>query len=331
MDTPSLESDESVILAMQDIVANAVRSDVILTSNRLIIGESELDTVHTEDIPFESIGPVVVGENAISEPTITLSIIPKGGETRTIELVFFQRPGMQRKGECHQLVAKLKEHITPSLVQAPQSALFPPVQVTGAELGTSMPVNKRTTPGSSRSRAPSLLEALLDRIPLMAFPALLVIFVAVVGGGVTYIKIQQELPMGHSGSAAISPITMGAAGSSLAVNPPAVQQAPAPQVIPQTTAPEVKIPQSGVWVRVQYAGRFIGSVGARGVFKQVNATGDQFYQVPARDDIVEVSIEKQDGSNDPLAVEVYQDGTLVQKSSTIKPSGTIDLHANLKS
>jgi hypothetical protein len=62
----------------------------------------------------------------------------------------------------------------------------------------------------------------------------------------------------------------------------------------------------------------------------VNATGDRFYQILAKDDIIDISIEKQDASGDPLTVGIYKDGGLVKQSTTSTPRGIIDLHFNLK-
>jgi hypothetical protein len=58
----------------------------------------------------------------------------------------------------------------------------------------------------------------------------------------------------------------------------------------------------------------------------VNATGDRFYQILAKDDIIDISIGKQDASGDPLTVGLYKDGALVKQSNTSVPLGTIDLH-----
>ncbi|MCX6682615.1 MAG: hypothetical protein NTY71_06485 [Methanoregula sp.] len=343
MDTMYLHSDESIILAMQDIVANGVRIEVILTSIRLMLVESEKERVLYEDIPLETLGSVVAGENARFEPTITLFLKSPAGEPRAVELIFFQRPGIIKTGERDQLAAKLKERLSPSRVQVRKDALAPFVQGAGVQPGTpppeagpalmpeipaaaQMPLKERTPPGSSRPHTPSLAEALLDRIPLIAIPALLVIVVAVVGGAFTYVQIQHELSAGLT--APVPTITPQA----IATPALAIRQTPAMQVIsPAASPPAVIIPRSGVWVRVQYNRTFIGSVGAKGVLKQVNATGDKFYQIAARDDIIDVSIAKQDGSTDLLAVEVYRDGTLVQRSKTSTPAGIVDLHVNLKS
>ena len=59
-------------------------------------------------------------------------------------------------------------------------------------------------------------------------------------------------------------------------------------------------------------------------------TGTRFYQIPARNEIVEAAIQKQDGSGNPLTVEIYNDGVLAGNATTKSPNGAIDLHTNLR-
>lgn len=345
MDSLSLASDESIILTIQDIVVNGVRNEVILTSIRLVLVESEKDRVHHEDIRLDTIGSVVAGENKFHEPTIT--IILSSGEAQGRDLIFFQRPGFHRIGERDQLIAKLKGHIPVSKVQAEEPvSLLPSVQGTetapgtpgGAEAGggpdASLPPHpqrrEQITPVSLYPPKHSPVVTLLERIPFKAFPALLVVFVAVVGGMITYAAILHENPAALAGHAMVSP----AAPGGVAAAGPAPAEPATPSATPQVTVPPppptIAIPQSGVWVRVQSPGTFIGSVGAKGLLRQVNATGDRFYQILAQDDIIDISIGKQDASGDPLTVGIYKNGALVKQSNTSTPLGTIDLHFNLK-
>jgi hypothetical protein len=41
------------------------------------------------------------------------------------------------------------------------------------------------------------------------------------------------------------------------------------------------------------------------------------------------SIEKQDGSSDPLIIEIYKDGTLIFNKSTTTPNGVLDIYASV--
>jgi hypothetical protein len=64
--------------------------------------------------------------------------------------------------------------------------------------------------------------------------------------------------------------------------------------------------------------------------KQVNGSGDQYYQISIIEGIVEVSIQKQDGSGNVLAVEVYQNGRMVTHSTKATPFGAIDIRVDIK-
>jgi len=109
-----------------------------------------------------------------------------------------------------------------------------------------------------------------------------------------------------------------------------LQQTPTPQVTTAVTheptpLPVMLIPVKGVWVRVQYAGNYTGLAGTSGYEKEINASGEQFYQLPIIKGIVEVSIQKRDGSAKVITVEVYNNGTMVANSTKASPYGTVDL------
>jgi hypothetical protein len=112
---------------------------------------------------------------------------------------------------------------------------------------------------------------------------------------------------------------------------PTVSQTPAPQItVVPTPPPTLIIPDKGVWVKVQYAGNFTGRIGTSGNLKMVNASGDQYYQIPINDGIVEVLLQKEDGSGNMLVVEVYQNGRMVTRSTKATPFGSIELRETIK-
>lgn len=332
----SLASDESMILTLQDIISNGIRIEVILTSKRLILIESGKDHVHHEDIQFETISSVTAGENSHHEPTITLSLTSPAGETRTDELIFFRRPGIERVGERDQLIAKLKEYISPALVHEPHAVRPLPVQGTGVLQTTQMGEatatlqqgrdwTPRYIPYSNGSPAPDDPSV---GFKFNAITVIIIILVVVIGGALIYSQFTKGKPAVSSGGAAIPTVTTQAIAE---IAPsPTIQPATYQQVTDMASSvPQVIIPKSGIWVRVQYPGSFIGSIGNKGGLRQVNASGDKFFQIPMREGIIDVSIQKQEGSGNELAVEIYQDGTLVKRSNTTAPKGTVDLHITL--
>jgi len=115
------------------------------------------------------------------------------------------------------------------------------------------------------------------------------------------------------------------------VRAPVIQQTPTPQVTPiPSLPPQVIIPATGVWVRVAYPGNFAGRVGTPGTMRPVTGAGDHFYQIPTMNGTVEVSIQKQDGSGNVLAIEVYKNGAMIKRRTTTAPKGTIELLTDVK-
>ncbi|WAC05428.1 MAG: hypothetical protein OS112_02000 [Methanoregula sp.] len=344
----SLAGDESIILTLQDVVVNGVRNEVVLTSMRLVLVESEKDHVHHAEISLETIGSAAAGENKFHEPTIALNILLPSGDAQMRELVFFQRPGIQKVGERDQLLSKLKEHIAAVRAQAPKPAEtlphdpgaaaepgplpegVPDITRDQKPVGISL-VMERMPKGPEDPLKNSRIVSLLDHVPLRAFPVLLVVIVAVFGGMITFAVILHENPAAFAGHAPVSPaVPQAGAVTSQAAPVPETQPQPVFTVTPAPTPPPaIAIPQSGIWVRVQSNATFVGAVGARGFLRQVNATGDQFYQIQARDGIVDISLEKQEASGDPLAVAIYKDGSLVRQTSTSVPKATIDIHISV--
>ncbi len=338
MDAPYLGSDESIILTLHDVIVSGERIEVILTSKRLLFVTSGKDQIRHDEIPFESIRSVVAGENALREPTLTLSTSAFSGEEKTTEIIFFRRPGIEKTGERDQLLAKLKEHVSPSLVHAAQIGIsHSSNQVAGEGPGMvprSPPANHPPAQEWSpvlpqyRTRAPP--PDPIVRLKFNAITVIIIVIVAIVFGAIVYGQLTKGKPVEHSGNATIPAATTLAATVPEATGTQTIQQTPVSDVTsPPSSPPQLTIPKTGIWVRVLYSGTFVGSVGTSKLLRQVNATGEQFYQIPTRDDIVDVSVQKQEGTGDELAVEVYKDGSLVRRSTTKTPKGTVDLHVDV--
>jgi hypothetical protein len=347
MDTQYLTSGESIILTFQDIVVSGVRTEVVLTSKRVILADSGRDHASYQGIPFEDIGSVMTGDNAFHEPTVTLTINAPSGETKTVELIFFRKPGIEKKYERDQLVAKIGEHISPSLVHASPTALSSSGQGSGGgpgawfNAGSGDPLDAKPAPRPPAQEWSPTFSAYNTRSPpppdpsqwlkFNAVTVIIIIIVAVVGGALVYSQFAKAKPSGNSGPAANqSPATH--AGTAYTPAPTmTVQQTIVPEGTPSPSSPpQMLVPPSGVWVHVQSPGNFTGTVGTmQGGMREVNTSGEQFYQLPAREGIVDVSLQKREGSRDELAVEIYRDGSLVTRSNTTVPRGTIELHVNL--
>ena len=105
---------------------------------------------------------------------------------------------------------------------------------------------------------------------------------------------------------------------------------PTTQVVAVATTepplPDSPVPSTGVWVRVFSDSAFTGSIGSSGRFTEFNSTGDKFYQFSISTGMVEGSIEKHDGSGNPLIAAIYRDGVLVYRTATVAPEGVLDIH-----
>ena len=80
MDNTYLSSDEPVLLTNHKIIIAGVRHEAVLTGKRILLTEESSGTV-IEDIPFTALGMVTAGENALREPTLTLSFTTPTGES----------------------------------------------------------------------------------------------------------------------------------------------------------------------------------------------------------------------------------------------------------
>jgi hypothetical protein len=178
-----------------------------------------------------------------------------------------------------------------------------------------------TTPESPSPPPP----AQPSKAKLIAVTAIVVIL-ALVAGAFIYATILQ----GNTGEPTV-PLTPAITTAATMIPTPTVPQTPVPQItIVPTPQPTVIMPDKGVWVKVQYAGNFTGRIGASGNLKQVNGSGDHYYQIPITDGIVEVLLQKEDGSAKMLTVEIYQNGRMVTRSTKATPFGAVEVRETIK-
>jgi hypothetical protein len=90
------------------------------------------------------------------------------------------------------------------------------------------------------------------------------------------------------------------------------------------------IPPNGVWVRASYPGSYIGLIGTPGNQLEVSGTGDKFYPISTSDGIVAAALQKKDGSGDIIILEVYKNGVMLKRESTVTPKGIVEIQLDLK-
>jgi len=385
MGNPYLNRDESIILTTHNVRFKSLVTEVILTSQRLILVDSRHAQFRYQTIPLETIETVMTREDSQGNPVIFLSISPMSPDSppQSKELTFSRQTTGDRKQEGDEWVKQLKEQIVSVRWQEPASLQPPalhetdiifddistkgtgrvPPGSTPPEPGTepygpiiTPPLTRREagasrTAGSPKNTIPavpgpegSLAQDSAETIQkgplssrfhpppaqsnkpkLIAVTAIIVIL-AIVGGAFIYSTILQ----GNAGEPPVPLVTPGITPVATMIPTPAVPQTPAPQItVVPTPEPTVIMPDKGVWVKVHYAGNFTGRVGASGDLKQVNGSGDKYYQIPMTEGIVEVLLQKEDGSGNVLAVEVYQNGKLVTGSTKATPFGEIDIRVDI--
>jgi hypothetical protein len=165
-----------------------------------------------------------------------------------------------------------------------------------------------------------------SRPKIIAIVGIVIVILAIVGGAFIYSTMPGEIPVEPS----VPVVTPAITTAVTIVSTPSVQQTPAPQIttVP-TTQPLLMTPEKGIWVKIIYAGNFTGRIGTSGDLKQVNASGEQYYQLAITEGIVEATIQKQDGTGRELTVEVYQNGKMIARSTKTTPFATVDLRVDL--
>ena len=124
MSYPELYSDERVVLQAQNVKVKSVLFEVVLTTRRLVLIDTKKNSIPPQEINLATLKDVELGENAIRDPTITISIITISGNTRQMVLTFSKTSGGERRRECDEWVRALRQNIT--------STVYHPVSQTPA-------------------------------------------------------------------------------------------------------------------------------------------------------------------------------------------------------
>ncbi len=164
---PYLKSGESIILTTDRVLIDDAEYDLILTSHRLALVDSDHFRDQPQVIPFATILSVKGGTTPAREPFITLTVIDPAGidDAKTLDLIFSQQPYQDRTAECDLWVKKLIELVV-SIRNEPVPAGKRPAAVKSP--GTDATVRRFSAPEillphtkvPQKSRRPS--EALLS-------------------------------------------------------------------------------------------------------------------------------------------------------------------------
>jgi hypothetical protein len=333
-----LNNNESIILSTHNVVINTIPAEAILTNQRLILIDSRHTQLRPQDIPFTALETVTIGDTSTMDPVLSLSLPMKDGTRHTLGIVFPRDPKAKRMGERDEWAVKLKdasvdaqrEHgVQPAELDPPWVPGEIPEEAGEPGKGQGSPDEKFRNPPLT-PRKPRAGSSSVNRTAIAAGLAIILIIAGAIG-----VYFFAPSLIGKSGAPATpvaTPLVTTAATPVPATTaPPAeVTTEATPEVTPSETAPQTIIPQTGVWVRIEYNGKFTASFGTAGRMRDVAGSGDQFYQIPAKDEIVDATVQKLDDSGNALTVSVYNNGELAKSGTTSHPHGTIDLHPDLR-
>jgi hypothetical protein len=339
MGSPYLSSNESIILSTNNVVVNTVLAEAILTNERLMLIDAKHAELRPQDIPFHAIETVTIGENSNQDPMLSLSLITGPGVTLSMGIVFPQPPKMRRVAERDEWANRLKEL---SIISARESGakameILPPWVPGPLPDETGAGETPSPEPESeSRFRNPPLMPRKVQKPPApanrlaIAAVALVIVVIALVAGA--YVFAPSLFGRGETPLPPVTPAQtpMPTPVQTTVAAPQTTAAATAPITAASTAAPQVLVPQTGVWIRVTYEGKFSGTAGAPGRFRDITDTGDHVYQLPVKDEIITATIQKQDNTGRKLTVEIYNEGKLIKSGSVSSPKGTVSIGADLR-
>lgn len=148
MSYPELYSDERVVLQAQNVKVKSVSFELVLTTRRLVLIDIKKGSIPPQEINLATLKDVESGENAIRDPTITISIITISGNTRQMVLTFSKTSGGERRRECEDWVKALRQNITTTIYH-------PVTQVPALKENEPAPAAQPPVPASRRMEAPN--------------------------------------------------------------------------------------------------------------------------------------------------------------------------------
>ncbi|MFA4875896.1 MAG: hypothetical protein WC586_00655 [Methanoregula sp.] len=349
MGSPYLSNNETILLSTHNIVINTIPAEAILTSNRLMLLDFGHADLPPQDIPFGAIETVTIGENSAKEPVLSLSVIAPDEARHTLGIVFTQSPKTKRGGERDTWATQLKEMSLAAQQDGRKPADLVPPWVPGeipavAKKGEEKPGQSenvyrplkparqrgRSSAGSGKSRAQ------------IAVAAIVILVLALVLGSWFLAPSFWQKATGASlpGPAPVSTTVPTTVPTTIPTTEPVETMVPVTPATPVETipvtvtivpaaTPQTLIPQTGVWIRVLYDGKFTGTVGTSGGLRDIAGSAEGLYQIPVSQGMLLATVQKLDNSGNLLSVEFYKDGTLLQTSTTKAPKGTVDAQVTL--
>lgn len=334
MGSPYLSTNETIVLSAHDLIINTVSAEAILTNQRLMLVDRTHPRILPQDIQFTAIETVTIGDESGNDPVLSLSIVTPDGTRQPLSMVFPQKPRTDRAAERDEWAARIRElsitaqeetgvlamELSPPWVPGP----IPEEVITGEA--------EEVVPAGTRFKGPSLSQrrsraAGASKARTIGIVVAVLLIIAVIAVAFIFYApaFTPQVPPPATTPQPTPVMTM----------PPTPPETPALSPTPETTDVTPAqgagaVPQTGVWVQVKYDGSYTGTAGAPGRFREITGTGDQFFQLAVKDEIVSAAITKKDYSGNLLTVEFYNEGEMVKSATMNKPGGTLEMSVNLK-
>jgi hypothetical protein len=323
------ESNPVIFLSIAPITPDSPPQSKELTFSRQAGGDRKQECIDWVKQLKDQIAAVRLQETVSTQPA----------QYHETDIIFDDiRPDETERVLPDSLLPEPRAEPNEPIITPPFQGLEPDAGSTTGAPGTAIPAapgsegslvqdSSETTPESPSPPPSHPPSAQPSNIKLIAVTAIVVI-IALVAGAFIYSTILGGNTVEPSVPLVTPTITLIA--TSLPT-PGTVLQTQTPQItVVPTPKPTVIMPDKGVWVKVQYAGNFTGRIGTAGNMKAVNASGDQYYQIPINDGIVEVLLQKEDGSGNVITVEIYQNGKMVARSTKATPYGAVEVRETIK-
>ncbi|MDP3565403.1 MAG: zinc-ribbon domain-containing protein [Methanoregula sp.] len=218
----------------------------------------------------------------------------------------------------------------PAPVEIP--VVIPPADATNTEVPAESLSGEPVPADASSATSPPLSDPFIapKKSRLIPIAALAIVILVIIGGIVVFSNLLGGItPQAPVITPTPTPVPTVAIATPTPI--PSVSPTAIPEITPPPT-PEFVIPPNGVWMRITYPGKYGGTYGTPGSQYPVGErnTGDQLFMVSTINGPVEASIQKLDGSSDTLAVEVYKNGELMKRATSVSPRAIIEFQVDLK-
>lgn len=328
METASPAPDEPVIRKFERIIINGVKYELLLTSKRIIITESLSGTVR-RDAEYSKIVLANLGVNNLQEPEISLTIAVDGGELETEELFFVHMPAGQNVQAADKCMDLLKDQGVTVRRSTALAQMGPPSRTKAFTPSDKISADRPAVPDFSvfgptysKTNVPDNEPRGVLASPLVAGGLVLAVIIMIIA--IAFIGGFPGSQISPPATPVMTPDAMNIGTTSpTPVSTPVLTAEPTLQH-PVTPAPP-PIPENGIWLYVSSPGNYIGWIKAKGWTSEINATGTTLTQIVTQNTLIEGSVEKTDGTGNPLEVKLYNGGEPVFEESLTKPYGMIQV------